>query len=256
MHTTETIKCSFAGTRGLRLDARIDRPKQVQDMPMAIISHCFTCTKETLTTFRISRGLAQRGIGVLRFDFTGLGGSEGRFADTNFSTMVDDILAAADYLQQNDRAATTLIGHSMGGTASLLASSRLSSCRSVVTVASPSEPAHVLHHFGSVMQDLAAGRDAHINVAGTDYPVKQQFIDDVRSYHMDRLLVDYDRDLLVVRAGQDALVDAADAEQILALSQGHTTLLDLEEADHLFSRREHSDQLVDEIAHWILKAEH
>ena len=255
MALTETIKCSFPGAQGFLLDARIDRPKTTNhDQPLsyAIVSHCFTCTKETLTGFRISRGLAQRGMGVLRFDFTGLGNSQGDFAETNFSTMVADILAAADYLRQHYSPVETLIGHSMGGTASLLASRQLASCRSVVTVASPSEPEHVLHHFGGALENLDAGLDAHINVAGNDYPVKPQFIEDVRSYHMNDLLSSYDKRLLAIRAGQDALVDARDADEILAYSRAETALVDLPTADHLFSRRQDTDALIEAIADWIV----
>jgi len=254
MYPTDTIKCSFPGMQGFLLDARIDLPRG-PDNPPFVISHCFTCSKETLTSFRVSRGLAKRGIGALRFDFTGLGDSAGDFADSNFSTMVGDILCAADYLQQHYRAPSTLIGHSMGGTAALLASSKLPSCDSVVTIASPSEPDHVLHHFGHVMAALEAGQEAAISVAGVAYPVRPQFIDDVRSYHMDRQLAGYSRRILAIRAGRDTLVDHQDAEDIIAYSSGQTSLIDLPGADHLFSARQDTDKLIDEIAHWILQPE-
>jgi putative redox protein len=253
MYQTDTIKCSFPGMQGFLLDARIDLPRDLHQPPLAIISHCFTCSKETLTSFRVSRGLAQRGIGVLRFDFTGLGNSGGDFADTNFTTMVGDILCAADYLERHQGPAATLIGHSMGGTAALLASTRLPSCDTVVTIASPSQPEHVLHHFGEAMEKLRARQPAHITVAGVDYPVRPQFIDDVRGYRMDQQLADYKRRILAIRAGQDRLVAHPDAEEIISYSSGPTALIDLPGADHLFSARRDTDQLIDAIARWILE---
>jgi len=253
MYPTDTIKCSFPGMQGFLLDARIDLPRGLDNPPLVVVSHCFTCSKDTLTSFRVSRGLAKQGIGALRFDFTGLGGSAGDFADSNFSTMVGDILCAVDYLQQHYRAPGTLIGHSMGGTAALLASSKLPSCDSVVTIASPSEPDHVLHHFGHIMAALEAGQEAEISVAGVAYPVKPQFIDDVRSYHMGRQLAGYRRRILAIRAGRDALVDHQDAEDIIGYSSGQTALIDLPGADHLFSARQDTDKLIDEIARWILR---
>ena len=129
MYSTQSLKCRFTNPRGHQLDARLDQPKDIDSSPFAIISHCFTCTKETLTTSRISRGLAQLGINVLRFDFTGLGASEGDFAETNFSTMVEDIVAAADYLNQHHTSPCALIGHSMGGTSALVASTQIASCK-------------------------------------------------------------------------------------------------------------------------------
>lgn len=251
MTATRTQKCTFRNPRGFVLDARLDLPRHGEPRAFAIVSHCFTCTKETLTTFRVSRGLAQHGIGTLRFDFTGLGDSEGDFSDSNFTTMVEDVLATENWLQQHYRPATTLIGHSMGGTAALLASRQLDSCRSVVTLASPSEPAHVLHHFGGILDKLEANQEARINVAGVDYPVKPQFVHDVRSYSMASLLPGYHKPVLAVRAGQDALVGHRDADEILAYTQGDTRLLDLPSADHLFSNREDMNKIVKDLDNWV-----
>ena len=251
MLKTQSIRCQFTGAQGSLLDARLDMPRHDAADSFAIMSHCFTCTKETLTTSRISRGLAKYGIAVLRFDFSGLGDSQGNFADSNFSTMVKDILSAAGWLEQHYRAASTLIGHSMGGTAALLASTHLGACKSVVTLASPSEPSHVLHHFGKAMPLLEAGKPAEISVAGTRYPVKPQFIDDVRTYYMQQQLVAYNKPIMAVRAGQDELVRHQDADEILAYTNADTALLDLPSADHLFRNRQHTEQIIAAIAKWI-----
>jgi alpha/beta superfamily hydrolase len=234
------------------LDARLDLPTGDEPLDFAIVSHCFTCSKDSLIAFRISRGLAQAGIGALRFDFTGLGNSEGEFADTNFTTMIEDILSAADYMQQHYGTVGTLLGHSMGGTASLIASTRLPLCRSVVTIASPSEPVHVLHHFGPILDRLEADEEANIRVAGVDYPVKPQFVSDLRAYDMKKLFTAYAINLLVIRAGQDTLVNHGDAQEILAYSSGTTTMIDLQSADHLFTDRSDSNAMVEAIISWLL----
>jgi putative redox protein len=215
------------------------------------MSHCFTCSNDTLTSFRVSRGLAAQGVGVLRFDLTGLGDSGGEFADSNFTTMVEDIVSAADFLQREYTAPVALIGHSMGGTASLLAARRIDTCKTVVTLASPSQPDHVLHHFGPALARLTAGDNASIRVAGTDYPVKPQFVEDVKQYDMTRLMAGCNTAILAVRAGRDTLVPAADADAILRLSTGRSELLELAEADHLFSERSQIDNIVEHILAFI-----
>lgn len=250
-YPTYSEKLSFSGAQRHLLDARLDLPQDRQPHHYVVLSHCFTCTKETLTTARVARGLAQHGYAVLRFDFTGLGGSEGEFADTNFSTMVGDVLAACHYLQQHHQPAFALLGHSMGGTASLLASRELAACKTVVTLASPSQPAHVLHHFGPVLQQLEAGQDACIKVAGTQYPVKPQFIKDVRAMDMQQSMMGYNKALLAISAANDALVKPGSAEQIAAMTQGPSRVLQIPGSDHLFSDRQATQVMINEIATWL-----
>jgi uncharacterized protein len=248
-------KLSFKGAQQHLLDARLDSPQDMSPRGFVVLSHCFTCTKETLTTARVARGLAQHGYAVLRFDFTGLGGSEGEFADTNFSTMVGDVLAACRYLQQHHQPPFALLGHSMGGTASLLASRELAACKTVVTLASPSQPAHVLHHFGSVLHQLEAGQDACITVAGAQFPVKPQFIKDVRALDMQQAMMGYKKALLAVNAQTDALVKPDAAEQITAMTQGPSRVLQIAGADHLFSDRQATLHMIEEIAQWLTQHE-
>jgi len=234
------------------LDARLDQPSHIKPVAYAIMCHCFTCTKDTLTTSRVSRGLAQRGLAVLRFDFTGLGDSEGQFADSNFSSMVSDILAANDYLSEHHQSPIALIGHSMGGTAVLAAATEIHSCQSVITIASPSLPQHVLHHFGSAIKQLEAGENSHITVAGELYPVKPQFISDVRQYDLKHKLGTFSKRLLSIRAGKDELVAKKDAEEIIHYTIAEHKLLHLDDADHLFRDREATTIMIDEINNWII----
>lgn len=252
---TQSRKVQFSGFSGLPLMATLDYPEQTMPSQYVLMSHCFTCTRQTLTTARLSRGLAQAGFAVLRFDFTGLGESEGSFADTHFRSMIADITCAAEFLAHHYQPPGLLLGHSMGGTASLAAAQldvpALAQVKAIATLASPATPAHILHHFGPAMPLLEQGKDAHIRVAGRSYPVKPGFIDDVRSYDMDRQMSGCMHRVLAARAGADTLVGAAAAEQILEYTKGERSLVDIAGADHLFSERSHASQLEKAIVDWL-----
>jgi len=251
----QSRKVQFEGFDGSLLQGSLDFPLEAVPRQYVIISHCFTCTRQILTTARLSRGLAHAGMAVLSFDFTGLGDSEGEFAETHFRSMVKDIECAADWLATYYEPASILIGHSMGGTASLAASQNtcaaLSHIQKIITLASPAYPAHVLHHFGSAMSKLRNGNDAQIMVAGRAYEVKPAFIDDVESYNMDKQMESCDLPIMAVRAGEDELVGPQAAEQILQYAGAENRLIEIEGADHLFSDRAHATQLLNEVINWI-----
>ena len=245
----------FPGHNGQTLAATLDYPEGVEPLEYALMSHCFTCTKQTITTARLSRGLARNGIAVFRFDFTGLGDSEGEFSETHFRSMIEDIACAAEFLSKHYKSPSLLLGHSMGGTASLAAAqldnASLRAVKRVVTLASPASPAHVLHHFGSAMPLLEQGKGAEINVAGRAYPVKPGFVIDVESYDMSKQMTGFNLDVLAARAGEDDLVGVEAAEQILAYTQGDQCLVDIDGADHLFSNRDHAAQLEQAVLSWL-----
>lgn len=251
-YSTQTLKLTIPGTFG-QLDARLDMPDSVTPKAFVIICHCFTCTKETITTSRIARGLAQNGFAVLRFDFTGLGNSEGNFADSNFSSMIEDIIHVTHFLDKKYQAPAALLGHSMGGTAVLAASTQIPSCKTVITIASPSEPSHVLHHFGKAMAQLESGHDAEIIVADVKYPVRPQFVSDVRNYDMQKQMHGYSKAIMAIRAEKDSLVKPKDAEEIIAYTSGDHYLLDLDQADHLFSDRAITESMIVQICNWLDK---
>ena len=254
-YKVQSRQVRFPGFNGGILAGTLDYPEGVEPQEYAVVSHCFTCTRQTLTTARLSRGLAGAGMAVLRFDFTGLGDSEGQFADTHFRSMVQDVVCAAEFLSKHYRPPSLLLGHSMGGTASLAASqldsAALTAVNRVVTLASPAYPAHVLHHFGSAMPLLEQGKGAEISVAGRAYPVKPGFVEDVRSFDMSQQMQGFHIAVLAARAGEDELVSAAAAEHILAFTQGDTCLVDIEDADHLFSNRDHAAQLEKAVLNWL-----
>jgi len=251
----QSRKVHFSGFNGGQLAASLDFPREVAPAQYAIISHCFTCTKQTLTTARLGRGLAQAGYGVLRFDFTGLGDSEGVFADTHFRSMIKDIECAADWLATHYQPANILIGHSMGGTASLAAAcdggASLAQVEKVITLASPAIPGHVLHHFGPAMAKLQHGETAEIKVAGQAYVVKPAFVEDVNSYDMVAQMRDCHIPVMAVRAGDDELIGPQDAQQLLGYGNTASRLCQIDGADHLFSNRNHAEQLLAEILNWI-----
>lgn len=253
-HPTQSLKVYFENSAGHTLAGLIDSPADTQPTAYAIMCHCFTCTKETLTTARVCRGLAQKGLAILRFDFTGLGDSEGAFSDSNFSTMVNDVLAANDFLAAQYQTPTVLIGHSMGGTAVLAASAELDNCHTVVCIASPAKPQHVLHHFGSAIQALNTGQASDITVAGKKYPIKPQFISDVTQYNLTSRLTAYSKRLLSICAGKDEMIEKKEVEDIIHYTTGAHKLLHLDEADHLFRNRDASNVMINEIYDWIMSA--
>jgi putative redox protein len=250
LHTTRTIKVRFPGGSGHELDARLELPAH-EPAVYAVFCHCFTCTKETLAAFRVSRYLASHGYGVLRFDFTGLGGSDGDFAKTSFATNVADVHAAISWLEKNHRAPVLLLGHSLGGTAALEAAIDASSVRAVVTIASPSQPDHVLHHFGHALTLLENGLPASIEVAGRHFDIEPRFIEDLRAFDMQQRLASLHKPVLIFRVTHDALVDNDNADEISRWLAGACRIVDLQDADHLLSDRRDVQFIVDEIARWF-----
>lgn len=254
MRKTTTIKTSFTGGSGYELDARLELPEGTPKA-WAIFCHCFTCTKDTITTFRISRAMAQRGYAVLRFDFTGLGNSKGVFSQTNFTTNVADVIAAIDFLREHYQTPTLLMGHSLGGTAALEAAMQVAVIKAVVTVASPSQPDHVLHHFGHTLTLLEQGLPASIEVAGEYYDIEPQFVEDLQQYPMQQRFANMKKPVLIFNIVGDALVNEKNAEELAQWIQGETTVMTLQDSDHLLSNRQDTQQVADTIVKWFEELE-
>jgi esterase/lipase len=251
---TKSIKSNFKNSRGHTLDARIDisADSDVSEIKTFIIfCHCFTCTKETITTFRLSRLLAEHGYGVLRFDFTGLGNSEGAFAATTFSTTQDDLRSAIHFLNKNFHAPSFLMGHSLGGTTALAIAKDYDSIKGVVTVASPSEPEHVLHHFGHALTLLEQDISASFEVAGQFYDIEPAFVDDVRNTDMQPYLNNLEKPVLIFNIENDALVNESNAIEIQQWLKGGATLVNVTGSDHLLSSKEAVEMVASDIVKWI-----
>ena len=170
---------TFPGTTGEALAARFDWPAGTP-RAYALFAHCFTCSKDLIAVNRIAEALTARGFAVVRFDFTGLGASEGEFANTNFTSNVGDLVAAADHMRETLEAPAVLIGHSLGGAAVLAAAGEVPECRAVVTIGAPADPAHVLHNFGTSIDEIEAAGEARVSLAGRPFKIRKQFLDDVR----------------------------------------------------------------------------
>lgn len=252
MIKTKSIKTSFIGSQGNQLDARLDLPSR-EAKAFIVFSHCFTCTKDIITTYRSSRFLAQKGYAVLRFDFSGLGASTGNFSNCNFTTTIEDINAAIRYLTEHHTAPTILIGHSLGGTSSLAAAVDDDSIKKVITIASPSQPSHVLHHFGHALSMLEKNIPSSFEVAGVHYEINPQFVDDVRSWDMRVQLSQLNKPVLIFKVENDKLVSEKNANEIQQWTQGETTLINLKNTDHLLTDKEVNMAVVQSIVDWLEK---
>src|SRR6202012_1132391 len=173
----------FTGSEGQQLAAALDTPDGAIHA-YALFAHCFTCGKDVLAARRIATALAAKGIAVLRFDFTGLGSSEGEFANSTFSSNVADLVLAADHLRQTRKAPAILIGHSLGGAAILAAAGQIPDAKAVVTIAAPSDPAHVTHLLGDKVEDIRSQGEVEVSLAGRPFNIKREFLDDIAEHNL------------------------------------------------------------------------
>jgi len=244
-----TERIDFPGPHG-NLSAKLDAP---DGPPRAygIFAHCFTCSKDVLATTHIARGLAALGVAVLRFDFAGLGASQGDFADTNFSSNVEDLVAAADYLRDKFAAPTLLIGHSLGGAAVLAAAQRVPEARAVVTIAAPSDPHYVVHKLlAEHLDTIAELGEARVRLAGRDFNIRRHFVEDAGRHHLHDRIAGLGRALLVMHAPEDDTVSMDNATRIFELAQHPKSFVSLDGMDHLITRREDAAYVAGVIAAW------
>src|SRR2546430_860622 len=240
---------TFPGAFGTSLAARLDAPVG-PPLAYAIFAHCFTCSKERKAATAISAALAEKGFAVLRFDFTGLGGSEGDFANTNFSSNVDDLVAAADFLRREHRAPALLVGHSLGGTAVLAAASRIPEAAAVATIGSPFDPDHVLGLIKDSLEKIDAEGDARVGIAGRDFRIKKQFLDDIRAQKIGAAVERLGKALMVMHSPRDAIVSIDNAARIFIAAKHPKSYVSLDPADHLLLRREDALYAGEVLAAW------
>lgn len=243
-------KIEFQNKEGQKLIGRLELPVDRHPHNFAIFAHCFTCNKNLAAVKNIGRALTSNGFGVLRFDFTGLGESEGDFADTNFSGNVQDLVAAADYLAENQTAPTLLIGHSLGGAAVLFAAADIPSIKAVATIGAPSNPVHVKHLFKSNLEEIEASGMAKVNLSGRDFTIKKQFLDDLESKSLPEVAKQLRKALLVMHSPQDNTVGIKNAEEIYLAARHPKSFVSLDGADHLLMNKRDSIYAGDVIAGW------
>lgn len=242
-------KVVFENDSGHSLSGALDAPA-AQPVAYALFAHCFTCSKNLKAVANIARALNDAGIAVLRFDFTGLGQSEGEFADTNFSSNVSDLLAAVDYMGREFAAPSILIGHSLGGTAVLQAAAKVSSAVAVATIGSPSEPAHVARMFAGSEDTLRAQGEATINLGGRPFLMKQQFLDDLQKQDLRASVGSLRKALLVMHAPLDNIVEIDNASALFSAAKHPKSFISLDNADHLLSREADSRYAGHVLAAW------
>lgn len=242
-------KVTFENGQGQTIAAAIDWP-QGETQAFAIFAHCFTCSKDLFASRHVSNELTTHGIAVMRFDFTGLGRSHGEFSDTNFTSNISDLVAAADWLAQNHTAPTLLVGHSLGGAAVLAAAPEIESVKAVATIGAPASAEHVLHQFDASLEEIRAKGEATVSIGGRPFPVKIQFIDDVSGDRLTGRVTAGKAAKLILHSPIDAIVGIENAELIFKAARHPKSFVSLDSADHLLSQKSDAIYVATIIASW------
>lgn len=245
---TTRKKIGFIGSDGITLSGLLELPT-AQPIATILFAHCFTCGKDIAAASRISRALAANGFAVMRFDFTGLGGSDGDFSNTNFSSNIDDLIAAATYLKETLLAPAILIGHSLGGTAVLRAAHQIPECKGVVTIGSPADADHIVKQFSGDLDKINSDGEAVVSLAGRDFKIKKQFLDDVEK-HPNCDIGSLKKALLIFHSPTDTTVSIKQAEKIYQRAKHPKSFISLDNADHLLSKKHDADYVANTISAW------
>lgn len=235
----KSIKAFFPNSAGEELAGILDMPDGTT-RAFALFAHCFTCSKDLKAATNISRALTSAGIAVLRFDFTGLGQSDGTFADSSFSSNVDDLLAATRWLQAEHQAPEILVGHSLGGTAVLQAAAKIPSAVAVATIGSPSSPTHISHMLKGAEAQLREHGEAEVQLGGRPFRIRQQFVDDLDKHNVTNTIAELRKALLVMHAPLDEVVEISNASELFVAAKHPKSFVSLDSADHLMSRQQDS----------------
>lgn len=229
-------RLEFPNAAGELLAGQLDRPDDGPVTAYALLAHCFTCSKNTSAVAHISHELTRLGFGVLRFDFTGLGQSQGEFAATTFSSNVADLVAAAAFLERREQAPRLLIGHSLGGAAVIQAAERIPSVTAVATIGAPASPLHVVRHLGDQEQRIATEGEAEVTIGGQRVRLRREFLEDLQRHSLQKALRGLHRALLVLHAPLDEVVGVEQAGAIFQAARHPKSFVSLDRADHLLSR--------------------
>ncbi len=246
-------KVSFSNKDEELLAGRLELPLNRKPHSFAIFAHCFTCTKNLTAIKNVSRALTDAGFAVLRFDFTGLGESEGDFENTNFSGNVEDLVEAATFLEKNHKAPSLLIGHSLGGAAAIFAASKIQSINAVAVINSPSHPSHLKHLLKDTAYEINKNGKAKVNLGGIDFTIKKQFLDDLENKSLVDIVSNFDKALLILHSPQDRVVSIKNAEEIYIAAHHPKSFVSLDGADHLLSEKEDSKYVGQVIAGWAMR---
>ena len=240
----------FQGATGERLAALLDLPEG-EPIAFVLFAHCFTCSKDLTAITRISNELTQMRLATFRFDFTGLGHSDGEFANTNFSSNVQDLIAAADHLRSHYQAPRILVGHSLGGTAVLASARDIPEARAVATIGAPFDPAELKHLLpGDALEEIDSAGTAEVSIGGRIFHIKKQFLDDISEQNMSQNVAGLGKALLLLHSPNDEIVRPENAEKIYRAAQHPKSLLSLDDADHLLTRKEDAEYVAVVLSAW------
>jgi putative redox protein len=242
----------FLGSQGQRLSGRLDLPDETATT-FAVLAHCFTCSKSSVASVRIARALTARGIGVLRFDFTGLGQSSGDFSDATFSGDVADLVTAVQTMGQSGYPPRILIGHSLGGAAVLAAAGRLPEIASVVTIGAPSDTQHVTHLFDRSLDQIIQEGQARVRLGGESFVIRRAFVEDLRDQDQRRRIAHLNRPLLILHSPRDEVVGIESAGAIFQAARHPKSFVSLDPADHLLTKVVDAEYAATMIAAWMTR---
>lgn len=254
-----TTRVKFRNDSDYELSAYLERPVDQKPVAYAVFAHCFSCNKNLNAVQRIAEALTRNGFGVLRFDFTGLGESEGDFEDTNFSSNIQDLHAAARYLAHEHAAPTLMIGHSLGGAAAIFAAAHLESVKAVATIGAPAAPDHIRHLFQEDIDTIKKEGVAEVAIAGRSFRIKKQFLEDISSQNMTDTLANLRKPLLILHSPQDRVVGIDNAREIYEAAHHPKSFISLDGADHLLTNQADAAYVGEVIASWAdryLSSEH
>lgn len=243
-------RVEFPGHSGATLAARLDLPNGPV-RAFALFAHCFTCSKDLMAARRIAADLAREGIAVLRFDFTGLGSSEGEFASTNFTSNIADLIAAADYLRDHYQAPSVLIGHSLGGAAVLAVAGQIPEVAAVVTIGAPADPVHVLHNLGSSLQEIEEKGEAQVVLGLKTFTIRRQFVEDVRRRSLREAVSTMKKPLLILHSPLDQVVGIDNATRIFLAAKHPKSFVSLDRADHFLTDPKDATFAAQVICGWL-----
>jgi len=243
-------KVTFKNKEGHNLYGNLELPVDQKPHNFALFAHCFTCNKNFFAVKNISDALTAKGFGVLRFDFTGLGESEGEFSDSNFSGNVEDLLAASEYLKIKYKSPSLLIGHSLGGAAVLFAAQKLPDVTAIATIGAPSSVKHVQHLIESNLNEITSNGMARVNIGGRPFNIKKQFLDDLKKQELIKIVPELGKSLLILHSPQDTIVGIKNAEELYKAAKHPKSFVSLNGADHLLSKKEDSLYAGEIIGSW------
>ncbi len=243
-------KLTFTGASGDELAARLDIPDERSPRAYVLFAHCFTGSKDVMAGVSIAKALWRRDFAVFRFDFTGLGESKGDFANTTFSSNVDDLVAAADFLRKTREVPSVLIGHSLGGAAMLAAACRVPEARAVCTIGAPADPQHVEHHFAHARSEIVEAGEAEVSIAGRTFRIKRDFLEDIAGQRLDEHLRDMRKALLIFHSPVDETVGIENAGHIYSAARHPKSFVCLDGADHMLMHRPDAEYVAEVISAW------